>query len=101
MPNHQRIALGRGKVFSAPHLRLEGVSRCWIEEANTTRLDSWLILDPTIRVPGSQISISYNPERARLRRRGGALQSFLGIVSGPPHHHCADGDSAPRCDPRR
>jgi phage terminase large subunit len=51
---------------------LEGVSRCWIEEANTTRLDSWLILDPTIRVPGSQISISYNPERARLRRRGGA-----------------------------
>jgi len=42
---------------------LEGVSRCWIEEANTTRLDSWLILDPTIRVPGSQIWISYNPEK--------------------------------------
>jgi PBSX family phage terminase large subunit len=42
---------------------LEGVTRCWIEEANTTRLDSWLILDPTIRKTGSQIWISYNPER--------------------------------------
>ena len=42
---------------------LEGVTRCWIEEANTTRLDSWLILDPTIRSPGSQILITYNPER--------------------------------------
>jgi phage terminase large subunit len=42
---------------------LEGVTRCWIEEANTTRLDSWLILDPTIRRDGSQIWISYNPDR--------------------------------------
>jgi phage terminase large subunit len=40
---------------------LEGVTRCWIEEAQWTTQDSLLILDPTIREPGSQIWISYNP----------------------------------------
>jgi phage terminase large subunit len=40
---------------------LEGVTRCWIEEAQWTTQDSWLILDPTIRGPGSQILVSYNP----------------------------------------
>jgi phage terminase large subunit len=41
---------------------LEGVTRCWLEEANSTRFDSWTVLDPTIRRPGSEIWISYNPE---------------------------------------
>ena len=41
---------------------LEGVTRCWIEEANNTSLDNWLVLDPTIRRAGAQIFISYNPE---------------------------------------
>jgi phage terminase large subunit len=41
---------------------LEGVTRCWIEEASNTTLDNWLVLDPTIRRAGAQIFISYNPE---------------------------------------
>ncbi len=40
----------------------EGITRCWIEEANNTPRDNWLILDPTVRAPGSQIWISYNPD---------------------------------------
>jgi len=40
---------------------LEGVTRCWIEEAHWLTQDSWLILDPTIRTAGSQIFVSYNP----------------------------------------
>lgn len=40
---------------------LEGVTRCWIEEAQWTTQDSWLILDPTIREDGSQVWVSYNP----------------------------------------
>jgi phage terminase large subunit len=40
---------------------LEGVTRCWVEEGQWTTNDSWLILDPTIRAPGSQIWVSYNP----------------------------------------
>jgi len=40
---------------------LEGVTICWVEEAHWVTRDSWLILDPTIREPGSEIWVSYNP----------------------------------------
>ncbi len=40
----------------------EGADGCWIEEAQTLSLDSWNTVDPTIRKPGSQIWISYNPQ---------------------------------------
>lgn len=40
----------------------EGVDVCWIEEARTVTKASWLKLDPTVRKPGSEIWVSFNPE---------------------------------------
>ncbi len=39
----------------------EGVDICWIEEAESISAKSWEILDPTIRKPGSEMWISFNP----------------------------------------
>ncbi len=41
---------------------LEGIDYCWVEEAHGVSKKSWGILTPTIRKPGSQIWISYNPD---------------------------------------
>jgi len=41
---------------------LEGVTRCWIEEAQAMSEESWINLDPTIRESGSEIWISFNPQ---------------------------------------
>lgn len=43
---------------------LEGIDRCWVEEAQTLSETSWRMLRPTIRKPGSEIWASWNP---RLR----------------------------------
>lgn len=40
----------------------EGVDRCWVEEARAVSKRSWDILAPTIRKPGSEIWVSFNPE---------------------------------------
>lgn len=40
----------------------EGVDRCWVEEAQVVTRKSWDILLPTIRKPGSEIWITFNPE---------------------------------------
>ena len=40
----------------------EGVDRVWCEEAQNISKRSWDVLIPTIRKPGSEIWISYNPE---------------------------------------
>jgi phage terminase large subunit len=40
---------------------LEGVTICWCEEADSISADSWQLLDPTIREPGSEIWITFNP----------------------------------------
>jgi phage terminase large subunit len=40
----------------------EGVSRCWVEEAQTVSKRSWDILIPTIRKPDSEIWITFNPD---------------------------------------
>jgi len=42
----------------------EGVDICWLEEARATSSDSLEMLIPTIRKPGSEIWVSYNPLRA-------------------------------------
>lgn len=42
----------------------EGVDICWLEEARATSQDSLEMLIPTIRKPGSEIWVSYNPLRA-------------------------------------
>lgn len=41
---------------------LEGIDICWTEEAQTISQKSWDVLIPTIRKPGSEIIISFNPE---------------------------------------
>ncbi len=40
----------------------EGVDRCWVEEARAVSKRSWDILTPTIRKPGSEIWVTFNPE---------------------------------------
>ena len=40
----------------------EGISRCWVEEANLVTKNSWDILIPTIRGEGSEIWVTFNPE---------------------------------------
>jgi phage terminase large subunit len=40
----------------------EGVDVCWVEEASVVTKRSWDILIPTIRKPGSEIWITFNPE---------------------------------------
>ena len=40
----------------------EGITICWVEEAQSTSEDSWQILIPTIRgMDGAEIWVSYNP----------------------------------------
>jgi phage terminase large subunit len=41
---------------------LEGIDRVWCEEAQTISKKSWDVLIPTIRKPGSEIWITFNPE---------------------------------------
>lgn len=40
----------------------EGITKCWGEEAAKMTKASWNILEPTIRVEGSEIWLSLNPE---------------------------------------
>lgn len=40
----------------------EGANYCWVEEAQSVSESSWDILIPTIRAPGSEIWITFNPE---------------------------------------
>lgn len=39
---------------------LEGVTKCWVEEAQSVSSESWEVLIPTIRREGSEIWISFN-----------------------------------------
>lgn len=58
---------------------LEGVDKCWIEEGHSVSEHSWSILIPTIRKPGSQILISFNPYLAT----DPVYQRF--IINTPPN----------------
>ena len=40
----------------------EGVTICWVEEAEAVTKRSWNILEPTIRRPGSEIWVTFNPQ---------------------------------------
>ena len=40
---------------------IEGIDICWVEEADTLSNESWEILIPTIRKPGSEIWVTFNP----------------------------------------
>lgn len=41
---------------------MEGIDICWVEEAQKVSDDSWQILIPTIRAPGSEIWVTFNPD---------------------------------------
>lgn len=40
---------------------MEGLDICWVEEAQNVPKDSWDILIPTVRDPGSEIWVTFNP----------------------------------------
>lgn len=40
---------------------MEGIDICWVEEAEKVTDDSWSVLIPTIRKPGSEIWVTFNP----------------------------------------
>jgi phage terminase large subunit len=42
----------------------EGVDICWVEEAEKVSDKSWEVLIPTIRKPGSEIWVTFNPDQA-------------------------------------
>ena len=52
---------------------MEGVDYCWVEEAQAVSQASWDVLIPTIRKPGSEIWITFNP----LDASDPTYQSFI------------------------
>lgn len=42
---------------------IPGITHCWVEEAHNVSARSWEILIPTIREEGSEIWVTFNPER--------------------------------------
>lgn len=42
---------------------LEGIDICWVEEAEAVSEESWSYLIPTIRKPGSEIWVTFNPDQ--------------------------------------
>lgn len=42
---------------------IEGINYCWVEEAQSVSNDSWDILIPTVRQEGSEIWVTFNPDR--------------------------------------
>jgi phage terminase large subunit len=40
----------------------EGITECWVEEGQNVSFRSWELITPTIRTPGSEIIITFNPE---------------------------------------
>lgn len=43
---------------------MEGITLCWMEEAERASESSWEVLIPTIREPASEIWVSFNPDLA-------------------------------------
>jgi len=60
---------------------LEGVDICWIEEAEAVTKESWDVLIPTIRKPGSEIWISFNPKNI-------LDDTYQRFVTSPPDDIC-------------
>lgn len=56
----------------------EGITRCWVEEAETVSERSLDLLIPTIRREGSEIWFSFNPDRVN----GAVYRRF--VVNQPP-----------------
>ena len=54
--NFEGIRNNIGKIKS-----YEGIDVCWVEEADGVTKSSWEVLIPTIRKPGSEIWVGFNP----------------------------------------
>lgn len=60
--NNATEFLFRGLHHNAKEIKsIVGVKYCWVEEADMVSEESWEYLTPTIREPGSQIWITFNP----------------------------------------
>lgn len=59
---------------------MQGVTDLWLEEAQTVSQISWETLIPTIRTPGSEIFVSFNPDS----ETDPTYQKFLGKEGPPP-----------------
>jgi len=70
---------------------LEGIDICWVEEAEAVSEESWQVLEPTIRVPGSEIWVTFNPgmetdptyQRFVVRKRDDAIVVKVGWKDNP------------------
>ena len=58
---------------------IEGIDYCWVEEAQSVSAESWEILIPTIRKEGSEIWVTFNPDR----EEDATYQRF--IKNSPPN----------------
>jgi phage terminase large subunit len=81
-----RIIGSNGTEFTFAGIRQQGVANmksyegtdiCWVEEAQVVTRKSWDVLIPTIRKPGSEIWISFNPELD-------TDETFTRFVAQPP-----------------
>lgn len=53
-----------GLRYNVEEIRsMEGIDICWVEQAEKMSDTSWKILAPTIRKPGSEIWVSWNPDQ--------------------------------------
>ncbi|MDR6768625.1 phage terminase large subunit [Acidovorax delafieldii] len=55
----------------------EGVDRVWVEEAHAVSKTSWNVLLPTIRKPGSEIWVTFNPQLD-------TDETYVRFVKSPP-----------------
>lgn len=82
------ITTGSNFIFEGLHGRtaldiksLEGIDIAWVEEAQTVSKTSWELLIPTIRKPGSEILVTFNP----IEEGDDTYQRF--IVKPPPEEY--------------
>ena len=82
----REITHANGSLFIFEGLRynvtkiksLEGIDRCWVEEAERVSAGSWEVLIPTVRKPASEIWVTFNPDRDE----DATYQRF--VVAPPP-----------------
>lgn len=60
--NSQFVYTGLEKHTKESMKSFEGVDIAWVEEAANVSRHSWSILEPTIRKPGSEIWVTFNPD---------------------------------------
>mgnify|MGYP002783818172 CR=1 FL=1 len=56
---------------------MEGIDIAWVEEADTVSNASWQVLIPTIRKPGSEIWVTFNPDEE-------TDPTYVRFVKSPP-----------------